>query len=145
MEDLGAREMLAQALEAMSAPAEPVPLEDLLGPLREFLVAFAAPDFECVMAPAPPTPPAVSTGLDGFDSSWSDFAEAFTDFRLQVEESRQAGDFVVANAVQIARTRYGDVEISQPSSLLIQFEGDRVVRIEFHIDRDEALRRAGLA
>jgi hypothetical protein len=137
--------MLAAALETMAAPDEPVPLEDLLGPLRESLAAFAVPDFECIMQPAPPTPPAVSTGLEGFDSSWSDFAEAFTDFRLKVEEARQAGDYFIANALQIARTRYGGVEITQPSSLLIQFEGNRVVRIEFHIDRDEALRRAGLA
>jgi hypothetical protein len=129
----------------MAAPDEPVPLEDLLGPLREFLAAFAVPDFECVMQPAPPTPAAVSTGLDGFDAAWRDFADVFTDFRLRVEDARQAGDFVITNALQIARTRYGGVEITQPSSLLIQFEGDRVVRVEFHIDRDEALRRAGLA
>jgi ketosteroid isomerase-like protein len=144
MGDPTAKQMLVEALEAWAAEAKPLPLADWIGPLREFLAAVAIPDFECIMQPAPPTPAATSTGLDGFENSWNDFAAAFTDFHLRVEDVREVGDFVVANATQIARTNYGGVEITQPSAVLVAFEDSKVTRIEFHIDRDEALRRAGL-
>jgi hypothetical protein len=45
---------------------------------------------------------------------------------------------------QVAITRHDRVEISQPSAMVLEFAGEQVSRLEFHLDRNAALRAAGL-
>jgi len=45
---------------------------------------------------------------------------------------------------QIAVTKHGSVEISQPSAMLWLFRDELVARLEFHLDREAALRAGGL-
>jgi ketosteroid isomerase-like protein len=144
MADLDAKPLLKEALETMLAAGDLGGLDEWLAPLREFLVAFASPGFVCVMQPLPPTPPAIHPGLEGFDEAWRDYGETFEELRIEVEEIRESADHIVSFANQVATTRHGGVEISQPSALVFTFADGLITGIEFHIDRDAALRAAGL-
>jgi ketosteroid isomerase-like protein len=43
---------------------------------------------------------------------------------------------------QIGTTRHGGVEIAQPSAAVWKFRDGRLVRLEFHLDREEAMASA---
>jgi hypothetical protein len=45
---------------------------------------------------------------------------------------------------QVATTRHGSVEITQPSAMVFAYENGLVNRVEFHLDRDAALAVAGV-
>lgn len=143
MEGFDARGLLRYALDQFRAGAVPEGA-DSLSAVREYLAACAVPDFVCIMQPIPPTPPQVHRGLEGFDAAWSDYGGAFETMRIEFEEVLESEEHIVSFGNQIATTRHGGVEISQPSALLFAFEDGLVSRIEFHIDRDAALRAAGL-
>jgi hypothetical protein len=64
--------------------------------------------------------------------------------RADAEEIREAGSAVVLFVNQIAVTRHGGVEMTQPSAMLWLFENGLVARLEFHLDRKAALRAGGL-
>ena len=92
----------------------------------------------------PPTPPVVHPGVEGLSQGWADYRETFAGVRVRLVEIRESATHIVAVVDQHATTRHGGVEISQPSAMAIAFEGDRVSRVEFHLDRGEALRAAGI-
>ena len=46
---------------------------------------------------------------------------------------------------QIATTHRDGVEITQPSAIVFRFADGRLTRLELHLDRDAALRAAGLS
>jgi ketosteroid isomerase-like protein len=142
--DPDAKALLKLALEEMLADPSRWDTRNSLPALREFLEQVAAPDFVCVMRGLPPTPPTTRPGLEGFDESWRDYGETFESLRIELEEFHDAPDHLVTFATQIATTRHGGVEIRQPSAMAFAFEGGLVKRVEFHLDRDEALRSAGI-
>ena len=113
--------------------------------LTEFVRAFASSDFTCVMAPIPPGPPAEYEGVDGLTEAWRDWGEAFESVHLEPEEIRERPDAVVLLAKQIAVTRHDGVVISQPSAMLCLFREGLVCRLEFHLDREAALRAGGFS
>jgi ketosteroid isomerase-like protein len=82
-------------------------------------------------------------GLDGLREAWRDWLETFARIRFEVEDVEEIGENVVTLARQIGTTRHGGVEIEQPSAAVWKFRDGRLVRIEFHLDRDEALASAG--
>lgn len=112
--------------------------------LTEFVRAFADPDFTCAMVPLPPGPPAEYDGIEGLSAAWRDWGDAFETVRLEPEELREGAEAIVLLAKQVAITRHGGVEITQPSAMACLFSGGLVTRIEFHLDRETALRAGGL-
>ena len=54
---------------------------------------------------------------------------------IDVEE---IGDNVLTLARQIGTTRHGGVELEQPSAAVWKFRDGKIVRVEFHLDRDLA-------
>ena len=68
----------------------------------------------------------------------------FESVRAVAEESR-VGECAVALFVnQIAVTKHAGVEITQPSALLWRFRDGLVSRLEFHLDREAALKAGGI-
>lgn len=119
-------------------------MEDSLPALTAFASEFAAPDFACVMAGIPPTPPQTYPGVEGIAEAWNDYGEAFENVRAELEEVRESARHMVLLVRQVAVTRHQGVEIAQPSAMVFAFDGGRVTRLEFHLDRNAALRSAGL-
>jgi ketosteroid isomerase-like protein len=119
-------------------------MHESLPALTAFAREFAAPDFTCVMAGLPPAPPTTFEGVEGIETAWQDYGSAFEGVRARLVEIRESDDHTVVIVDQQAKTRHGGVEISQPSAMVFAFDGERVRRVEFHLDRAEALRVAGL-
>jgi ketosteroid isomerase-like protein len=118
--------------------------EGLPAPAREALAQLADPDFEFVMAGPDPAFRQTATGVAGFTDSWSDWLGTFESFRIEPEETIDAGEHVVSLARLSGRTRTGGVEMEQPAAAVFKFGGAKITRIEFHLDRDLAYKSAGL-
>lgn len=130
--------------ETLGAEHDLASMEDLLPPLTAFISQFAAPDFACVMVGQPPTPPITHRGVEGLAEAWRDWSEAFERVRVELEQVRESEHHIAMLVNQVAVTRHGGVEIRQPSAMVLAFEGGQVARLEFHLDREAALRSAGI-
>jgi ketosteroid isomerase-like protein len=119
-------------------------MEEALRALTPVLKQYAAPGFALVMRGLPPTPPTTHAGVEGLVEAWSDYGAAFESVRPVLEEVLESEDHLVVMVDQVAVTKHGGVEIHQPSAMVIRFANGRVGGIELHLDRDEALRSAGL-
>jgi hypothetical protein len=115
-------------------------LEALLGVLGE----FAGPNIECAMVASEDIPEVSYEGLAGFRKAWTDWLGGFERVRFRFERVLESEHALVMLATQIGTTRY-DVELEQASAMVARFgENGKVERVEFHLDRDYALRSAGL-
>ena len=119
-------------------------MEETLPRMTELLERYASPGFTCLMRGLPPTPPVTYEGVNGLAEAWADFGEAFESVRAVLEGVRESDNHVVVLVDQVATTRHGGVEMHQPSAMMFSFEGEHVTGVEFHLDRDEALRVAGI-
>ena len=145
MGDPDPKSLVRKLLEqATGADGELGSMQESLPMLSAALEPLASPDFVCVMQPLPPTPAQTYEGVEGVAQAWSDYGGAFEDVSGRLEEVLESDDHMVFLVDQVARTRHGGVEISQPSAMLIEFDGGEVARMEFHLDRALALQRAGL-
>ncbi len=120
-------------------------MHESLPALSAWAREFAAPDFVCAMCPLPPTPPTVWPGVDGITKAWDDYGGSFAGVRARLVEIRESDTHTTVIVDQQAKTRHDGVAISQPSAMVFEFKDGQVSRIEFHLDRAEALRVAGLA
>ncbi len=136
-------DLLRGALAAFASDAG-VDHAEAVAAMTAFLSENATEDFTCVMRGLPPTPAATYPGVEGVTRAWKDWGEVFEKVRIELEEVRTSPDHVVMLVEQVARTRHGGVEMRQPSAVVFVFDGGRASRVEFHLDRDEALRVAGL-
>jgi hypothetical protein len=139
-------------LEALAAEFPELVSEDeamiLSEPHLESMLAvverFAAPDVECAMLGSEGIPEVSYTGANGFRKAWADWLGGFERVRFQFEGVIGSESGFVMLAKQIGTTRYG-VELEQPSAMVCKFaETGELKRVEFHLDRDLALRSAGL-
>jgi ketosteroid isomerase-like protein len=113
--------------------------------VRNTLMELADPDFEVAMV----GPDYLSTqlefsGLDGFREAWRDWTSPFERYEIEVEEMIDAGDQVVSLVAMKGTTRTGGAEISAPGAAVWTVVDGRVRRVEFHLDRNAALRAAGI-
>jgi hypothetical protein len=84
-------------------------------------------------------------GIEGFLEAWRDWIEPFERFQVEVDDVVESGPHLVTLARQIGQPRGGGgAEIVNEGASVWTFQGDHLVRIEFHLDRDEAMRSAGL-
>ena len=120
-------------------------MEDALPSLTAYVAEHATPDFVCVLVPMPPTPAITYPGVDGVARAFGDWGETFSSLRAVLERVVESEAHMVLLVEQIGVTRHGDVEVSQPSAIVWEFRDGGVARAEFHLDRAEALRVAGLA
>jgi ketosteroid isomerase-like protein len=71
--------------------------------------------------------------------------EAWEERRLEPEEFLDAGDEVVVLLHEYRRGRGSGVELETKTAVVFAVSGGRVVRIQGYMDRDAALKAAGLS
>jgi ketosteroid isomerase-like protein len=104
-----------------------------------------ADDAEVVFV-TPVGPRAQFRGPRGFEDGWRDWLAPWASYTVTVEELIGAGDGkILALARLSGETRRGHVKIDQPAAAVIRVEDGEITLVEFHLDRDEATRAAGLA
>ncbi len=114
--------------------------------VRQMLAQLAEPDFEVVMVGPDYLPQAAErAGPDGFQEAWLDWTSPFESFRIDLERVIDAGDRVVSLVRQTGRTKTGGVEIEASAGAVWTIRDGKLTRVEFHLDREAALRAAGLA
>jgi ketosteroid isomerase-like protein len=84
-------------------------------------------------------------GLEGFVAGWRDWLEPWERYELVVEDFIDAGDRVVVFARVHARTRRDGVEMEHAPAAIYTLREGRLSSVEFYLERDEAMRSAGLA
>ena len=145
MADNKAKQALLEVLRGMlEGDRDMGEMDDTLPGLVEYLRFFARSDFVCSMVPIPPNPSVEYEGVDGVAEAWADWGATFESVRAEAQELREGADSIVLFVNQIAVTKHGGVEMSQPSGMLWLFDGELVARLEFHLDRDTALRAGGI-
>ena len=87
----------------------------------------------------------VYRGLEGFAQGWREWLEAWTSYRLDVEEFVDAGDKVVVLVRVAARTARDDVLMHHKPGAVWMIRDGKVAAIHFYLDRSEALEAAGIA
>jgi hypothetical protein len=108
----------------------------------EALAPIAAPDLECLMAGGALS--AEYSGIDGLQTGWSDFLAAFDDARIEFERMVDHGDWVVDMVRMTSHPKGSGATIEQRAAAAFRFTDGLLTRVEFHLDRDAALRAAGI-
>jgi hypothetical protein len=106
------------------------------------LAPVAAPDLECLMAGGALS--AEYSGIDGLRAGWTDFLSAFEGARIEFEEMVDNGEWVVDMVLMTSRPRGSEATIEQRAAAAFRFGDGLLTRIEFHLDRADALRSAGV-
>lgn len=81
-------------------------------------------------------------GIEGLRAGWDDFLRAFERVRIEFEEMVEVGDAVVDMVALVGVPRGTEIEVEQRAAAIWLFDRDLLVRVELHLDREEALRRA---
>jgi ketosteroid isomerase-like protein len=132
-----------------------LPLDDLAGAFRDpsrvaamggTLEQLVEPDVEIVRIGPEYTGEGVTyRGLAGFLEFWTDWLEPWESFRIETEGFLDAGDKVIQLARQTGRLEAGGTPIESLGAAVMTFRDAKVVRIEFHLDRERAMKAAGLS
>jgi ketosteroid isomerase-like protein len=141
-------ELAGRIAEAM-APGDFVALledEERLLAAASAVEPFADPEFETEMIGPEYLPePAVYKGLEGYVEAWRDWLAPYESYRAELEDWIDAGDKVVLLVRQVALTKDGGVPIEAASAVVFSFREGKLVRLEFHLDRERAMKAAGLS
>jgi ketosteroid isomerase-like protein len=129
--------LLEEGAHAKDAP-------QVMGHARAALAAIAAPDLEVAMIAPDAAFRQEFVGVDGFVEGWTDWLTPFESFRLQVDDLIESGDNLVTLVRQFGTPVGSTVEIESIGAAVWTFSGDRLVRVEFHLDRAQGLRAAGI-
>jgi ketosteroid isomerase-like protein len=105
--------------------------------------AGLAPDFEFIPPPMLPEG-VVYRGPDGMRELWETWSGTLENFRIEVEETIDAGDQVIVMAAVSGAA--GGLDVSSPSFAWVwSFDGDTAVRMEAMPNRATALEAVGLS
>jgi ketosteroid isomerase-like protein len=114
--------------------------EQVLEVFRE----VAEPEFTCRMVGPDLAFQGTEAGPEGFLRAWAEWLSPFEDYRIEVEETVEAGDVLIDLVHQTARTKRGGVPVETRGAAVWRFHGGRLAGVEFHLDREAAFRSAGL-
>jgi ketosteroid isomerase-like protein len=105
---------------------------------------LATPDLEVAMI-GPGGFSGTFHGVDGFEAAWRDWLQPFASYRVEREPELQIADeAIVFFGRQLVTAKGGVAPLSNDGASVFFLRGDKVRRIEFHLDRAAALRSAGL-
>jgi len=71
--------------------------------------------------------------------------EPWEEFGIEIEQIIEAGDGVVVFMRETGRARHGGPEVENHTAMIFKVRQERVVEVAGYLDRDEALRAAGVA
>lgn len=111
---------------------------------RAIRVDALADDAEVVFA-TPSGPRAMFLGADGFVEGWRDWLAPWASYTVTVEELIDTGSGkILALARLSGETKRDHVKIDHPAAAVLVVRDNKIARVEFHLDRDEAREAAGL-
>jgi ketosteroid isomerase-like protein len=101
-------------------------------------------DFEVEFISAGGSMRPASRGPQELAEAWRDWLDAWETYNLQVEEIIDAGDEVVSLVRVRAQTTRDAVAVEHRSAAVWSVREDKIVRVGFYLERDQALEAAGL-
>jgi ketosteroid isomerase-like protein len=142
-----ALEALTPVLLAFPTPESPLTADNAtaIERLTSAIERIAAPDLESVMIGPDQSFRAEYRGVAGLIEGWSDWLSPYESFRMEVEDLIESGDVLVTCVRQFGTPTGGGPEVEAESAAVWWLRDDRLVRVEFHLDRQAAMRVAGLA
>jgi len=120
--------------------------EERVRALIEELRPIAALDIKCTMVGGIEGEFATEfAGLDGFADAWADWLATFERLELKAEgELIENGDHFVALGRQVGVSATAGVEVESDAAAVWTLRDEKLARVEFHLDRESALRAAGV-
>jgi uncharacterized protein len=109
---------------------------------RDLAAATAHHDDAIVFKPAEEPPIEGREAVLSYIQRWE---EPWDDYEAKVEDLVDAGDSVLVTFQVKARGKGSGIEVDARSYQVHSLEGGKLVRMEEYLDRDEALRAAGLS
>ncbi len=88
--------------------------------------------------------PNVSHGLAEMSAAWRDVLSAYGRFRSELGEIFDAGDKVVVFIVAHFTVKGSDTELTTRTAAVWTMRNGKAVRLALYLDREQALRDAGL-
>lgn len=122
--------------------------EEAVNRLSELLAEVAGPELEIVMV-APdyvgPRGRLTYEGPDGFLEAWREWVDAYDSYTIEVDGITEGTEGrVLTLGRQRGTTRTSGVEVTELAAAVWTVRDGKLVRVEFHLDRDTARRAAGL-
>ncbi|MDX6637667.1 MAG: hypothetical protein QOJ01_1178 [Solirubrobacterales bacterium] len=109
------------------------------------LAKFASEDLETVMVGGAVGLTAEFHGYEGFAAAWADWLSAFERYESELDEVVEGRDgALLVLTRQLATPKGGDATIESRAAAVLRFRGEKLARIEFHLDPATARRAAGL-
>jgi ketosteroid isomerase-like protein len=141
-----ALEVLAPMLTAFPTAEEPLTPEDAAatGPLATAVERVAAPDLVSVMIGPDQSFRIEYRGVAGLIEGWRDWLSPYESFRLEVEDLIESDDVLVTCVRQFGTPVGGGPELEATGAAVWWVRDGRLVRVEFNLNREAALRSAGL-
>lgn len=135
-------------MEAVRAGGEGLGPEDAAAGRRaeieDVLREVAHPDVECLMFGPNRSFPLEAHGIEGFIEAWGDWLSPFDRWRMELEDVIESGDRVVTLVRQYAHPRGSRAEVANAGGAVWFMRDGRLSRVEFHLDRQAALRAGGV-
>jgi ketosteroid isomerase-like protein len=107
--------------------------------------SMVAPDLEVEFAGTQSGAPALHyRGLEGLVEGWRDWLTPWDSYRIRFEEFFDAGDKVLVYATVNARTARDGVTVEHKPAAVWTIRDRKTVAVCFFLERDEALKFAGI-
>ena len=133
-------ETLLAALSSVFSDSETEIDAALVERMIEALRPLTAEDVVMVMRGSDDAFVGTYEGFDGLREGWADWLESFDRIRFEIEAVDVVGDNVLTLGRQIGTTQ--GVDLEQPSAAVWKFREGLIARIEFHLDRAQAVASA---
>ena len=137
---------LAPVLVAFPTAEAPLTPDDAAatGPLAVALERVAAPNLVSVMIGPDQSFRVEYRGVAGMIEGWRDWLSPYESFRLEVEDLIESEDVLVTCVRQFGTPVGGGPELDAAGAAVWWLRDGRLVRVEFNLNREAALRSAGL-
>jgi ketosteroid isomerase-like protein len=86
----------------------------------------------------------VIRGQDAWLEYMQEIQDPWKRFDVEVERIIDGGDTVVVFMRETAQSRHGGLEVQNDTAMIMKVRQQRIVEMTGYLDRDEALRAAGL-
>ena len=113
--------------------------------MSAILTPALAPDFTCVTHGVAGHDGEVWEGIEGLRAAWLEWLAPWETYRTEIEEAIDLGDSVVVLVRDFARQRGDASEVALTSAAVWTIRDQRIIRVEFFLTREEALKAVGLA